>query len=112
MKRLFAILGIIILSLTVASPVLARENFEIPNPLEHESIEELLNAIVDFIFYVALVVAPIMIIIGGFLFITSRGDPEQVSQAKKLIIYALVGLAIIYMSKILIGLIRQVLGAS
>lgn len=45
------------------------------------------------------VIAVIMIIIAGFRYITSGGSSEQVSSAKKAIIYAVIGLAIVALAQ-------------
>jgi len=80
----------------------------ITNPVEANTFEELINAIIDFLWLFALAVVPAVIIIAGYFFVTSAGDPAKVSQAKKMVLYALIGLLIIGMSKGIVTLIQEV----
>src|SRR3989338_9646842 len=47
------------------------------NPLKSCSFTDLINNILTFIFNIALVVTPLMVVIGGFMFISAGGKPEQ-----------------------------------
>jgi len=111
MRKTLAALGILLVGIAIFPQVaLAQQNFEIENPLNATTIPALVDDVINFIFLVALAVAPLMIIIAGFLFVTSAGKSEQISKAKRLITYALVGLAIVYGANILIDAIQRVLG--
>ena len=81
----------------------------IENPLEAETFEELLDSVINFIFYIAVVAAPLMIIIGGFYFVTAAGNPAQVEKAKGIILYTLIGFIIILLAKGFIEFLKQVL---
>ena len=52
-----------------------------------------------------------MIVWAGGLYITSSGRPDQTTKAKNIIIYALVGFAIILLSKGFVAIIKQLLEA-
>lgn len=88
---------------------LAKAQVTIINPLKWDTIEELINAIINFLWAFALVVVPIVIVIAGYFFVTSMGDPAKVSQAKKMVLYALIGLLVIGFSKGIIAVIQEVL---
>lgn len=47
-------------------------------------------------------VAVIIIIVGGFMYITSGGDPQKVNNAKNAIVYAAIGLVIIVAAQFII----------
>ena len=83
---------------------------EFKNPLIYNTFGELINAIINFIFNVALILAPLFIIIGGFYFVTAAGDPAKIETGKKIILYTLIGLLIILLSKGLIAVIQSVFG--
>lgn len=53
-----------------------------------------LDTIVAFVFGLTGALALLFIVIGGFRYIVSRGDPSAVGQAKNTIIFALVGLVV------------------
>jgi hypothetical protein len=54
----------------------------------------LLLKVVDLLQMVVGVAAVIMVIVGGLKYIISTGDPQKISGAKNLILYALIGLVI------------------
>jgi len=104
--RHFIIIGILLLILVPA----VTGAWEIKNPLKDmETIGDLINAVIDLVFWIAVTVAPIMIIIGGFMFITSAGNREKVTKAKKLMLYALIGLAITFLSRMIIDALQRLL---
>ena len=82
----------------------------IPNPLRWCTLDDFVFAIINFIFWIATAIAPLMIIIAGFYFITSAGNPSQVQAAKRIILYTLVGYAIILLSNGLVSVMKEILG--
>lgn len=54
-----------------------------------------LNTILNVVFTFAGSIALLMIVIGGFRYVISRGDPNAMAQAKNTILYAIVGLIIV-----------------
>jgi hypothetical protein len=87
----------------------ANAQIAIKNPLKYDTIEQLINAIINFLFTLALVVVPLVIVVAGYFFITSEGDPVKVAKARQMVIYALVGLLIIAASKGIIAVIEKVI---
>jgi len=47
----------------------------------------------------------IMIMVGGFQYITANGDSSKISSAKNVIIYALVGLLIVALARTIVGFV-------
>jgi len=84
----------------------------IANPLNACTLEDLAINIANFIFMVATALAPLMLVIAGFYFVTSSGNPQQVETAKKIILYTLIGYGIIFISRGLIFIIRDILGTT
>lgn len=72
-------------------------------------IKDLIEAIINWVFSIGIILAPLMIIIGAFMFLTSAGEPDKVRKAKKIIIWTIIGLAVILFSKGLISLITYIL---
>jgi len=103
---LFLLLGIF----SLIPPSVANGQITIENPLQAESLEDLIDGVINFIFWVATALAPLMIVIGGFYFLTAAGNPQQIDTAKKIILYTLVGYGIILLSKGLILVIKEILG--
>jgi hypothetical protein len=81
---------------------------DIPNPLIVNTFQELLGTIVNFIFILSLPIAIIMIVIAGFLFVTAMGEPEKIQKAKNMLIWVLIGLAVVFLAKGMITLFYTV----
>lgn len=59
--------------------------------------------------WVSGVAAVIMVILGGFKYVTSGGDPNSIASAKNTVLYAVVGLVVFALSQtIVIFVIRKV----
>lgn len=92
--------------------VLAADPVQIENPLGVDAdFTSVMDKIIDFVFKIAVVLAPLMIVVGGAIFVTSGGNLQKTDQAKKIMIWTAVGLLVIIMAKGIIALIRQLLGA-
>ena len=85
---------------------------EIDNPLATEDFEVIIDNIINFIFNIAVVLAPLMIIIAGFLFVTAGGNLEQIKRAKNIIIWTSVGFFVILLARGIMGVIMNLLGVS
>lgn len=55
--------------------------------------------------YIGGITAIIMIILGGFTFITGSGDPNTLTAARKTVLYAVVGLVVIVLPSAIIRLV-------
>lgn len=80
------------------------------NPLQACEFEEIIDNIIDFIFKIAIALAPLMIVIGAFYIMTAGGDTNRVTTGKNIILYTLIGFAIILLAKGLVAVIKQLLG--
>jgi magnesium-transporting ATPase (P-type) len=90
--------------------VVADEIIQIQNPLIATSFEAIIDNIIDFIFKIVIVLAPLMVVIGGFLFVTAGGNSQQITQAKNLLIWTAVGFSVVLLSKGILAIINQILG--
>ena len=55
----------------------------------------------DWVFYILTTIVVIMIIAGGFIYLTAAGDPEKAGKGKSFIVYALIGLAIALFARVI-----------
>ncbi|MFA5013624.1 MAG: hypothetical protein WC520_03645 [Candidatus Paceibacterota bacterium] len=82
----------------------------IPNPLgEDTNVKDILNRVADWLFRIAIVVVPLMIIWAGFVFVTAGGDPKKVSNAKQILLYAIVGFVVILLARGIVGAIKYMI---
>jgi hypothetical protein len=66
------------------------------------SFNNLLKKAVNIISAIVGVVAVIMIIVGGFKYITSGGDQQKIASAKSTLLYAIIGLVIVALAQVIV----------
>jgi hypothetical protein len=69
------------------------------------TVKGTIASIIKILFFIVGIVAVVMIIIGGFRYITSNGDSSQIASAKNTIIYALVGLVVAVMAQAIVAFV-------
>src|SRR3989338_7382543 len=88
-------------------------DFSIPNPLGTGSTEatvaDLVNQIAGWIFDISIPIAVAVILWAGFLFLTAGAYPKNVDKAKQALTYAVIGLAIIFIGRGFVDLIKSIL---
>ena len=104
-KKLLISLSFLICLFLIPETILG---VEFKNPLIYNTFQELLNAIIDFIFTLSLWIAPIMFIIAGFYYMTAAGEPEKIKKAKDVILYTAIGLVIVFSAKGLVTLFKSI----
>ena len=68
----------------------------------NNSISSIIRTAIQILSFVAGVAAVIMIIVGGFKYITSGGDSSNLQSAKNSIIYAIVGLVVVALAQFIV----------
>lgn len=74
-------------------------NTNINNQSASDRINGMIATVINFFSLIVGVVAVIMIIVGGFKYITSGGDSSNVTSAKNTILYAIIGLIIVALAQ-------------
>ncbi|MDO8265398.1 MAG: pilin [Candidatus Saccharibacteria bacterium] len=72
------------------------------NDSDGEKVGSTISNIVNLASLVVGVVAVIMVIVGGFKYVTSQGDSGGITSAKNTIIYAVVGLIIVALAQVIV----------
>lgn len=67
-----------------------------------QSLNNFVHMVINIFSAVVAIVAVIMIIVGGFRYITSGGSDTSVTSAKNTILYAIIGLIIVALAQILV----------
>lgn len=67
-----------------------------------QKIQSIVTLIVNLFSIVVGIVAVIMIVVGGFKYITSGGDSGNITSAKNTIVYAVIGLVIVALAQFLV----------
>lgn len=72
------------------------------------SVNQLIVKIIYFILDIALLLAVAAIIIAGIYLITSNGDEGQRDKAKKIIYYAIIGIVVILLSRVIVSFVNNI----
>lgn len=59
-----------------------------------KALPDTIQQVTDLLLFILGAVSVIMLVVGGFKFVTSNGSPEQVKSAKNTIMYAIVGIVV------------------
>lgn len=82
---------------------------QIKNPLKTDSLADLIDTLINFIFTISIAVAPVVFLYGGFLFVTAAGRPEQITKARSILIWTAIGFVVILLSRGLITILKNLL---
>lgn len=83
--------------------------FDIPNPIKANDFISLITEISKWITAIAIPIAVIAIVYAGILWLTAGAYPKNVEEAKRVLKYALIGLAIIIIGRGFITLIESII---
>ena len=84
--------------------------FDLTNPLDAETLQEALNSFLNFLFFLAMALAPILIIYAAYLILTSGGDATKINRGKQIILWTLIAVAIVLFAKGFPALIKGAFG--
>ena len=85
---------------------------QIENPLGVDSFEELAQNITNWLVRIAGPIGVIVIVYAGAKFLMAKGDPTKITEAKKVLWYAIIGLAIVFAASGLVSLVRNIISAA
>lgn len=86
------------------------KTISIPNPLKTRTFSELIDRIVNWLLIIGAPILALFIIIGAFQIMTSGGSPDKITTGRKTITYAVVGYALLLLSKSATLIINGILG--
>ena len=79
------------------------------NPISSTSLTGVLENILNFLFGLAIVILPIIIIYSGILLIGAGGNPEKISKGRTILLWAVIAFAIILLARGLPTVLRNLL---
>lgn len=81
------------------------------NPAKISDLEGIFSNIVSIVLGFAGIALFFMLIIGGFKYITSGGDPQKAEGAKNTLSYGVYGLVLLLLSFLILSVIEKITGA-
>ena len=90
------------------------QGITIPKPLGSggRDIPTLIDAIATWLLEIGLTIAVIIVVWAAFLFMTSGGSKERVTMARKTLLYAIIGIAVLLLAKGVTLLIQNFLSGN
>ncbi len=73
------------------------------NPLKTSSLHIIIGRLIRALLGLSGAIALLMFVWGGFLWLTSRGEPAQVTKGKETLKWATIGLVVIFMAYMLVN---------
>ena len=110
MKKLIFLCLIFLPRLVLAEEIAPSGKAAIPDPLPGKNLQSVVTISFNVIYGLAGLIAVIYLIIGGYQYMTSAGNPDLAETAKATIVNSIVGLIIIFVSYLLIRFVLEQLG--
>ena len=83
---------------------------QLTNPLWKVTPQVLIGKVINAILGMVGSIALLMFVYGGFLWLTAGGNPEQIKKGKDVLVWASIGLVVIFTSYALVHFIIKALG--
>lgn len=79
-------------------------------PSGPNALPDMIRAVINMLLYLLGFIAILFLIIGGYQYIASSGNPDQIETAKKTIMYAVIGIVVVVLSWAIIYFVTSSLG--
>ena len=97
-----------ILAIILLSTPLITQAVDIQCPLKTCDLTSIVTAIGDLLKVMAIAVGTVMIIISGIQYMTSAGNEEKASKARKTMLYTIIGVAIVLSVGFIMDLVKEI----
>lgn len=81
----------------------------IENPIGKTTVEGIITAIIKWLAGLAGALAILALVWGGIMYIVSLGDDSRVNKAKSIIMWAIIGIAVVILSYVILSMVDKVL---
>ncbi len=79
-----------------------------PNLLKWDNINDLINGIIDVFIKITLPLIVFFIVYAGFKYLTAQGDPNKIKSAHQILLWTVIGAAVMFGAKAIILAIQQI----
>ena len=100
-------------AMAVFTPMLTHAQLTIPSDVTGTTPsgnlqDVILNTIIPWALGIVLLVAVVMLIIGGFLYVTSSGNEGMLERAKHTMLYAIIGIVVVILAFVIVRTIANI----
>ena len=107
---ILVVILVTIFAISYVSFATAEKTVQLPNPLKgQDDIPTLVGNIINYVLGILGVLALVMFIYGGLMWMTSEGAPDKIKKGKDTLIWAILGLVLIFFSYALLDFILKAL---
>jgi hypothetical protein len=107
-KSLYVVLGVF--AFGYGGSVLAAPT-TLANPIKYNDVVTLIGGVIKFALGSFGAIALVMFIVGGIIWMTSQGDPAKVKKGLDTLVWAALGIVVVFSSYALIKMVFEILGA-
>ena len=79
----------------------------INNPISYDSLSVLVLDLINFAINASVVLAVVALIVAGFKYILAMGDEKKTEDATKSLIYAIVGLVVVFIAPLIVNFLTE-----
>lgn len=83
----------------IAPHFASAETVKLLNPLEADTLEKFLMDILDFVIRIGTVAVILMLVFVGYKFVAAQGKPTEIEEAKKMLLWTVLGALILLGAK-------------
>jgi len=96
-------------SLTIMGLIFPAVSFAIVSSSAASTIYEIIARVYKFLLMISIPIAVIIILWAAYTFLTSSGESEKINQAKKILMWAIIGLIIVILSNGIVSVLGDLL---
>ncbi len=81
-------------------------------PTGYASVFQTINRLINYLFWVLIFAAALVIAYSAYTFLTAAGDPDKTKKARDYVLYAMIAVIVGFLSKAIIALVARMLDVS
>jgi len=84
-----------------------RLEWNVPDVSGAGNLLNLINTIANYLLWIAVVTAPLACVVAALIFLTAGGNDRRISTAKKMLMWAVIGITVALVSKGIVYLVKD-----
>jgi hypothetical protein len=83
---------------------------QITNPVSFSGLDGLLMYLIQFAISASIIIAVVALIVAGFKYILAMGDEDKIKSATRSLVFALIGLVVVFIAPLVVQFVMSNLG--